>query len=104
MTPVSERTAGIGTFVYIRDLYHTDNYHGSNSNMRKMIGKMYPIINFDRLGESVHLTCPRSRETYTFHCKDLSFEPPKIKREKAKKIMVSSKFNEKIDPSLFLNM
>jgi len=65
-----------GMRVFLNTLKSTEEYVGTNGEMKEMIGTYIRVKGFcNRFNESIYVVHPGSLETYTIHCKDVSIEP-----------------------------
>lgn len=90
-----------GRLIFVSSTEKTSSTYGSNSEMRQMIGKYYPVLDRANDGKGVVLRHHSCGSRFTFRLEDVDLEPI-MKIGKTKKINVVSDVKTKFDESLLI--
>ncbi len=86
-----------GDKIFVNTLQSTDDYLGINNEMNDMIGNYVEVRRLSgRYPHGIQIFHPKSRETYTVHCSDVSLEPL-LKKVPRKIIKVEHAIKGKFD-------
>jgi len=89
----------IGSQVYVKSVEVTSMSYGANSEMKQMIGRFYPVLDFTTDYDGAILKHHSCGSTFSFKLEDLTLTPV-VKKGPTKQIKVDTKVQAKFDETL----